>query len=364
MMKMQEKLTLPNGVVLKNRLVMAPMTNKMSFYDGVVTSDELCYYAFRTGDVGMMITAAAYVQAGGKCWEGQLGAADDKHLLGLSKLAATMKQSGTKAILQLFHAGRLTNSKILHGVQPVSASGVAAPDAEAEIPRALTTDEIEQIIAAFAKATKRAIQAGFDGAEIHGANGYLLQQFYSPHANRRDDEWGGTREKRYHFIEVLIDTVLATARKDSEQPFIVGYRFSPEEHQSPGITLEDTLYLVDQLAEKSLDYVHVSLSEFNKKAVVSVQHQERTIGEYITEKVGERVPVIGVGGVKTMEDVEGALTTYDCVAIGRSLLIDPRWAEKILADQEAMIRRELILIDRPVNYISNGALDFLTNRMA
>ncbi len=364
MRKMQQKLELPNGSILKNRLVMAPMTNKMSFYDGVVTSDELCYYAFRTGDVGMMITAAAYVKREGKGWDGQLGASDDKHLLGLSKLAATMKQSGTKAILQLFHAGRRTNSKILHGIQPVSASAVASLEADAEIPQQVSTNEIEHLIEAFARATKRAIQAGFDGVEIHGANGYLLQQFYSPHANVRDDEWGGNRENRYRFIKMLVERVCETAKAESEQPFIVGYRFSPEEGQHPGITLDDTLYLVEQLLQQPVDYLHVSLAEFQSKASSSVNHQEKMIGAYLQEIVAERVPLIGVGGVKTMRDVETALETFDCIAIGRALLIDPRWAEKILADQEAMIRRELILIDRPVNYISNGALDFLTNRMA
>lgn len=130
---------------------MAPMTTRMSFYDGVVTQDELKYYSLRTGEVGAVITAAANVQEGGKGWEGELSVSSDEFIPSLSRLASTIKRNGTKAILQLFHAGRMTDSKILRGVQPVSSSAIAAERPNAEIPRALTEDEIFGVIEDFKK---------------------------------------------------------------------------------------------------------------------------------------------------------------------------------------------------------------------
>ena len=135
MATLQEGITFKRGLTLKNRIVMAPMTTKMSFYDGVVTQDELSYYALRTGEVGAVITAAANVQEAGKGWEGELSVASDDMIPSLSRLSSTIKRNGTKAILQIFHGGRMTDSKVLRGVQPVAPSEVAAERQDAETPR-------------------------------------------------------------------------------------------------------------------------------------------------------------------------------------------------------------------------------------
>ena len=160
-------------ITLKNRIVIPPMTTRLSFEDGTVTRDEIRYYQQRAGGVGMFITGTANVNALGKGFEGELSVADDRFIPGLSKLAAAMKTGGTKAILQIFSAGRMSNSKILRGEQPVSASAVAAPRAGYETPRALTPAEIEATIHDFGQAVRRAILAGFDGIELHGSNTYL-----------------------------------------------------------------------------------------------------------------------------------------------------------------------------------------------
>lgn len=122
----------------------------------------------------------------------------------------------------------MTDSGVLRGVQPVSASAIAAERPNAEIPRALTEDEIFDLIEDFKKATERAIKAGFDGVEIHGANTYIIQQFFSPHSNRREDQWGGSIEKRFNFINELVDSVTEVVDNSNVQDFIVGYHFSPE----------------------------------------------------------------------------------------------------------------------------------------
>ena len=183
----------------------------------------------------------------GKGFEGELAITDDRYLPGLTKMASAMKQNGTKAILQIFHAGRMSNSKILRGERPVSASSVAAERPNAEVPRELTGDEIDQIITDFGEATRRAIQAGFDGVELHGANTYLLQQFFSPHSNRRTDKWGGDVDGRMSFALAVIKRCHEVIKQYADRPFILGYRLSPEEIETPGIRLADTLHLVDVL---------------------------------------------------------------------------------------------------------------------
>lgn len=136
----------------------------------------------------------------------------------------------------------MANPKFNEGEQPISASPIAALRPDAVPPREMTHAQINQMIEDFGEATRRAIEAGFDGIEIHGANTYLLQQFFSPHSNRREDTWGGSREKRTRFpIEVLTKVQHVVAENEASH-FIIGYRFSPEEIEEPGIRFEDTMF--------------------------------------------------------------------------------------------------------------------------
>ncbi|KAF1297387.1 NADH-dependent flavin oxidoreductase [Enterococcus sp. JM4C] len=354
--------TFKRGLQLKNRLVIAPMTTKMSFFDGVVTTDELDYYALRSGEVGAFITAAANVHESGKGWEGELGAYDDRFIPGLAKLASAIKKNQTKAILQIFHGGRMTSSKVLGGEQIVAPSAVPAERPNAETPRELSEEEILAIIDGFKQATRRAIEAGFDGVEIHGANTYLLQQFFSPHSNRRTDAWGGTLEKRFKFINEVVDSVTAAVDESGVKNFVVGYRFSPEEYEEPGIRLSDTLYLVDQLAEKPLDYLHLSLNDY-RRVSVSEEYKEQSILAYIHDKINGRLPLIGVGDVRTRQDAEAILENAELSAVGRAVLIDPHWAQKVLDNKEDLIRRELSIYDKEELKISNGVWAFLQGMM-
>lgn len=362
MTKLNQSLTFTRGLTLKNRVVMAPMTNRMSFFDGVVTKDELAYYHLRSGEVGAVITAAANVLDNGKGWEGELSVSSDSMIPSLTRLADTIKQNGTKAILQIFHGGRMTNSSILRGIQPVSASAIPAERDNAEIPRALKAEEIPQIIEAFKDATRRAIQAGFDGVELHGANTYLIQQFFSPHSNRRDDEWGGNIEKRFKFIEELVDGVIETVDNSRAEKFIIGYRFSPEEYETPGIRLKDTLYLVDHLADKKLDYLHISLRDYELVSR-SKDYQEKSILQYIHQKIDGRLPLIGVGDVRTGDDANNVLNDAELVAIGRAILIDPHWTYKVLSGNEDTIRSYIASQDREELVLPETITGFLEGMM-
>ncbi|GCF92526.1 NADH-dependent flavin oxidoreductase [Enterococcus florum] len=357
-----EKLMKPvtiKGLTLKNPIIMAPMTTKMSFFDGIVTQDEIEYYAMRSGQVGAVITGAANVELDGKGWEGELGVYEDRFIPKLSKLAAAIKRNGTKAILQIFHGGRMTNSQILRGAQPVSASAVAAERPNAEVPRALESHEILRLIQSFKQATQRAIAAGFDGVELHGANTYLLQQFFSPHSNRREDQWGGSLENRFAFIREVVE---ATTSVVDREDFIVGYRFSPEELETPGIRFEDTLFLVDQLSAMKIDYLHISLNQFDKKSQ-DEHYQERSMMAYIHEKIDGRVPLIGVGGVQTKDQAEALLEHAEAAALGKILLTEPNWYAKVTNDEENLVRHDLSRFDQEELRIGSGVWGFLESMM-
>jgi len=319
-----ESFTLPSGVKLKNRVLMAPMTNSSSNEDGSVSEQELAYYRERSAGVGAVLTGCAHVLPSGLGFPNEIGADNDDLIPGLSKLAATIHEQGAKAILQIYHAGRMARPELLSDGQPISASAVAPEREGSMTPREMTEEEINEAIIAFGEATRRAIEAGWDGVEIHGANTYLIQQFFSPHSNRRTDKWGGTIEKRMAFPLAIIESVKKAVADYAKQPFLVGYRISPEEPETPGITMEDTLKFIDALAGQELDFLHVSVNDFWSKPRRGVE-DTRSRMEIIQERVGQRIPVMGVGGLSTSEDVVKALDTgVPLLSLGHALIMDPR----------------------------------------
>ncbi|WP_046173495.1 NADH-dependent flavin oxidoreductase [Domibacillus indicus] len=326
-----DQIALRSGLELKNRIVMAPMTNFSSNDDGTVTQDELAYYARRSKGVSAVITACTYVTPNGKGFPGEFAGDRDEMIPSLASLAKAIRDEGAKAILQIFHSGRMVPPNLVNG-DVVSASSVPAEAEGSPVPRELSAGEIEEIIAAFGETTRRAIEAGYDGVEIHGANGYLIQQFFSPHSNRRTDQWGD----RLAFPLAVVDEVKKAAAR-AGRPFAVGYRFSPEEPETPGITMADTLDLIDALKEKELDYLHVSLNEFWAKPRRGVNDLRSRL-EIIKERAGDKVPVIGVGSIYTADDAMKALGTgVDMVAVGRGLIIEPDWVQKVESGREETI---------------------------
>ncbi|WNS42470.1 NADH-dependent flavin oxidoreductase [Paenibacillus sp. MMS20-IR301] len=320
------------GTELKNRVVMAPMTNFSSHEDGSVSRPEIDYYIRRSQGAGMVITACVYVSRGGKGFPGEFGADHDGLIPGLRELAEAIKGQGAKAVLQIFHGGRQCPPAQLPDGQTVSASAVPSElqgGGQGQVPRALTDEEITAIIADFGEATRRAIEAGFDGVEIHGANGYLLQQFFSPHSNLREDRWGGDVQKRLSFPLAVLRTVKEAVKQYAKGPFLVGYRFSPEEPETPGITMAETFTLVDALTEEGLDYLHVSLMELWSLPRRGTEDSRPRI-EQLVDRVSGKVPVIGVGSLYTAADALKALGSgISLVALGRPLLIDPDWVQKV-----------------------------------
>lgn len=336
-----EEISFKSGVQLKNRVVMAPMTNFSSNEDGTVSDSELRYYERRSGGVGLVVTACVYVSRNGKGFQGEFGSDSDEMIDSLRALASSIKEKGAKAVLQIFHGGRECPPNLVPNGDVVSASAVASEQNPNVVPRALLDSEIEAIIRDFGETTRRAVAAGFDGVEIHGANGYLVQQFFSAHSNTREDLWGGSIDNRLRFPLAVVDEVKRAAAAHAKEPFLVGYRFSPEEATTPGITMEDTFRLVDELAKKDLDYLHVSLQEFWSMPRRGADETKSRI-EWIQERAGHLVPIIGVGSIQTPDEAVKALDTgIQLIAIGREFIVEPDWVEKVAEGRESEIKTTL-----------------------
>src|ERR1700742_4183855 len=248
------------GQEMANRFAMAPLTTDSSHEDGTAPDNELEFIRRRAaGGFGMVISSATYVEQDGRSWKG-IGAANDAHLSSLKRLAEAMRAAGGLAILQIYDGGRIARPELIGKQSLRAASAVASLRPGAKTPRAMTTDEVEKLIASFREAASLARKAGFDGVEVHGANHYAVHQFFSPRANHRDDKWGGTLSKRMNF-----PLAVAQAVRDALGPDLVaGYRVTPFEAEADGYTLEDAKQLCGELARLDLDYISVSLDDYRK----------------------------------------------------------------------------------------------------
>ena len=329
--------TLNNGVTIKNRLVVAPMTHFGSQADGLISDQERTFLSNRAGDMGLFITAATLVQKDGKAFHGQPEATGEHCLDSLKETAQILRQQGTKAILQIHHGGSKAIDDLLDGLDKISASA-----SEEEGAREASAAEVEELIASFAQAADLALRAGFDGVEIHGANGYLIQQFYSAQSNRRNDQWGGSLENRMRFPLAVIDAVVAVREKHQRDDFIIGYRFSPEEPGDDGLTMTETGALIDALVQKPLQYLHVSLWEFDKK-IRRGGDTAQTRMQFIHERINGKLPLIGVGNLFTADQILAAYETgwAEFIALGKTVMINPHIATQIREGREAEIETQL-----------------------
>lgn len=231
----------------------------------------------------------------------------------------------------------------------VSASAVAVGSAPfvsgTPVPRALAHEEILDIIVAFGQTTRRAIEAGFDGVELHGAHGFLLQNFFSPIYNTRNDQWGGSAEKRISFPLEVGKEVKKVINEYANRPFLLGYRISPEEPQKESYKVEDTYPLIDKLIELEIDYLHASLTTVLESRPVG-EENGKTLASLIVEQVNGRIPVIAAGQVKTPEQANQALKLgLSLVAIGQALIINTNWIS--IAENSGNVQEVLSLSKVP-----------------
>ena len=298
-----EPMKFARGKAMRNRFMLAPMTNLQSHQDGTLSDDEYHWLTLRAqGGFGLTMTCATYVQPAGKGFSGQLGIWSDKHLPGLERLAKGIAAAGSLSSVQLHHAGRRSPSD-LTGEAP------QAPWQDAETgARALSTGEVEQVVEDFILAALRAERAGFDGVELHGAHGYLLAQFLDAENNQRADRYGGSFENRTRIIFEIIDGIRARAGAN----FQLGIRLSPERF---GVTLAEARTLTQQLLRGGkLDYIDMSLWDAFKEPV-EAEFRGKPLIDYFTglERGSTRLGVAG----KIMD----AATARKCIEAGADFVL-------------------------------------------
>jgi 2,4-dienoyl-CoA reductase-like NADH-dependent reductase (Old Yellow Enzyme family) len=350
MNKLYQPFTFRHGAVSKNHFALAPMTTYSSNDDLTLSMEEEVYYNSRAKEFGIIITAATAVSKNAQAFENQISIRDERYLDSMKRLANAIKKEGSLAILQIHHGGRMNQPNLYPNQDIVSASAIKANRSYAVTPRALRVSEVYDVIDEFANATKLAIQAGFDGIELHGANTYLIQQFFSPHSNQRTDEFGGDVQKRMRFHRILLDRVLDMKQAYGSKEFIIGYRLSPEELEEPGITLDDTIQLVDMLSKKDIDYIHLSQGHYNNTSLRNTDDKTPIIHK-IKTVIKNRVALIGAGGIHDIEtSLDAQKQGYDLVALGTIALADPNILEhlkkgippRMIMDEESILPSKLL----------------------
>ncbi|MCL5024879.1 MAG: NADH:flavin oxidoreductase [Chloroflexi bacterium] len=310
---------------LRNRIVMPPMANQWAPPTGAPVDAHLKHYSDRAEGVGLVIVEHAYILPTGRVRATQLGIHTDAVISAYRRLVDAVHARGAKIALQINHAGgkpRVSGG----GADPVGPSDVTPPEGEAQ-PRPMTLDEIRDVIAAFGEAARRVKEAGFDAVEVHGAHGYLNNQFMSPYTNRRTDQYGGSLENR---MRLPLETTSA-ARRAVGPDFPLFYRLAGADLVEGGQSLEDGQKLAMALEQAGVNVIDVSAG-----LVGAYPAKFTEPGFFLPLAEGVRkvvsVPVIGVGGIKTPEFADQAIRggRADLIAVGRAMLADREWALKAI----------------------------------
>jgi len=312
-------LKFPCGVVMKNRFMLAPLTNRQSFEDGRLSDDELNWLTMRAkGQFGLVMTCASHVQEVGKGFPGQLGIFSDKHMEGHQKLTAAIKSHDSLSVIQLHHAGMRSPADVIKQ-EPVCPSKNEKTGA-----RELSLTEVKQLRDDFIDAAIRAQKSGYDGVEVHGAHGYILTQFLSSEINTRTDEYGGSLENRSKILFEIVDGI----RSVCGEQFLMGVRLSPERF---GMQLEEVKLVCQRLInEGKIDFLDVSLWDCFKLPEEEA-HQSKTLLAHFTELDFKNVMFTVAGKIRSGSDVEKILDTgVDFVTIGRSAILHHDFPKLVL----------------------------------
>lgn len=327
------------SVQISNRFVRSATHDFLAEGDGSVSARQLeLYKNLGQGGVGLVITGHAYVHKTGKASPRQLAVDEDKFIPGLSQLAATVHEAAAKIFLQLSHAGRQTNEKIC-GTQPVAPSPVYEPTYKV-MPRELSENEIEEIIQAFVMAAWRAKQAGFDGIQLHCAHGYLLSSFLSPYTNRRQDQWGGNLENRIRVIEQILTRIKKSVGGD----FPVITKLNSTDYLPGGLQIEEAIEVASRLEKIGLDGIEVSggSAESGRGSMWTGLRNKEDEGYFVAAaaqiKRVVNIPVIGLGGLRSLEVMEKMVSTgqVDLVAMSRPFIREPDLVTKFAQGQALM----------------------------
>ncbi|MDX2277785.1 MAG: NADH:flavin oxidoreductase [Hyphomonadaceae bacterium] len=312
----------PSGAVLANRFALAPLTNLQSHPDGVLSDEEYKWLTMRAaGGFGLTMTCAASVQEEGLGFPGQLGAHDDKHLPGLTRLAAGIKAHGSHAVVQLHNSGMRALKR--DGMKLMCPSDNAETGAEA-----MTLDEVQHARDCFIAAAVRAEKAGFDGAELHGAHGYLICQFLSAEINKREDAYGGSPENRARFLLEAIDGVRAATKPG----FSLGVRLSPERF---GMDVGEVAALAQRLMrDAKIDYIDMSLWDVFKEPA-DEKYAGKPLAQYFTELQRGSVKLGAAGKLQSADSARRCLELgFDFAFIGRGAILHHDFPKRVAADPD------------------------------
>lgn len=307
------------GVSMKNRFMLAPLTNQQSFEDGQLSTEELNWLTMRAkGQFGLVMTCAAHVQEIGKGFSGQLGIFSDKHIAGHKQLATALKEHGSVAVIQLHHAGMRSPSELIHQA-PVCPS-----DNEKYGAKALSLTAIKQLKDDFVKAAVRAKKSGYDGVEVHGAHGYILTQFLSKQINKRTDSYGGSLENRSRLLFEIVNDIRASCGSS----FLLGVRLSPEKF---GMDIQEIKSICQRLInENKIDFLDISLWDAFKKPAEE-KYQAISLLAHFTTLDFKNVLLTVAGKIRTGKDVQHILNAgVDFVTIGRAAILHHDFPTRVM----------------------------------
>ncbi|MDO3387942.1 NADH:flavin oxidoreductase [Gilvimarinus sp. SDUM040013] len=324
------------NVTIKNRTALAPMTRISTRGDGIPTEKMAQYYRrFAEGGFGLIITEGTYTDKHyAQAYPNQPGITCEKQRKGWEAVVKSTKKAGGKIILQLMHAGalsqHLSNTRSASAVPPIGSmmAGYSEKSGAFPTPHAMNGAEIDQAIEGFAKSAQRAEEAGFDGVEIHGANGYLIDQFLSDYTNQREDMYGGDIQSRSHFLIETITNIRLVASPD----FLVGVRVSQGKindasYRWPG-GVKDAEYLFPNIESAGADYIHFASAG---KGFEHGSHTSDGVSLPQLAKLLCHIPVIANGSLHEHQEYSRIITERhaDMIAIGKCALVNPDWPIKV-----------------------------------
>ena len=321
---------------VKNRLVFAATSSELADHDGFVTDDMVEFYAERArGGTGLLIVEATYVEQEGKRLHHNAMLHDDRHVPGMRRIAEAVHAAGARIAVQLNHGGRESIPEI-SGSVPLAPSPVPSrftAVGEPVVPKELDVAAIQRIIRRYVEAALRARQAGFDAVELHGAHGYLIGQFVSPEANRREDEYGGDTRRRARFFVELVQGI----KKDLGGEFPIICRMNGSDHIPGGLELDEAVEIAALLETAGADSVSISGGIHASRPYMIVPGMSVPRGCYVPygEALKARlgIPVMTVGRINTPELAEEILAKgqADFICLSRALLADPFFPAKAAA---------------------------------
>ncbi len=338
--------TLPGGAVIKNRLFKSAMSEALGTREGAATPELVRLYgAWADGGIGLCVTGNVMIDRRALGEPGNVVIEDERFLAELQAWAKAATRNGTQCWVQLNHPGKQAPKGLnKENIAPSAVPFRAEMQAFFPTPREMTEAEIQEVIRRFAHAAELVKRAGFTGVQIHGAHGYLVSQFLSPHHNRRTDDWGGTPEKRRRFVLCVLEAM----REKVGPGFPIGIKLNSADFQRGGFTEEESLDTIRALSDAGIDLIEISGGTYEAPAMTGVKHKVETAKAStkqreayflaFAEKARQAVktPLVVTGGFRSLQGMADAITSgaVDFVGVARALAIEPDVPNRLLAGQQ------------------------------